>query len=155
MQDIPKSSETIYTQRAALAIALARMTLMGGGRAGIKPANVNAGEWAVLYIDLPNGSQLSFHISQEDDPLLAGLPLYAGEWDGTYLGRGADWLEAIPLPTQFEQLATIELAHAVACRRLSGHALRRWHIEQRKLQADTDVLPEVAAQILMGYAQRW
>lgn len=155
MSDIPKSADTIYTQRAALAVALARMVLMQGGQAGIRPANVTASEWAILYIDLPDGSQLSFHISQDDDHLLEGLPLYAGEWDGTYLGRESDWLKAIPMPTPFEQIATIELAHAVACRRLSGHALNRWHIEQRKLKADTDVLPEVAAQILMGYARRW
>lgn len=154
MQDIPKSADTIYTQRAALAVALARMILMGGGRAGTKPA-MGDDEWPVLYIELPDGSQLSYHFSHIDAHLLDGLPHYSGSWDGTFLGRGSDWLQAIPMPTPFERVVSISMAEKVAQERLTGHAWKRWIIERRKLEADTDVLPEVAAQILMGYAQRW
>lgn len=154
MSDIPKSSDTIYTQRAALAVAMARMILMQGGRAGFRPGKT-MDDWPALYIELPDGSQLSFHISHEDSRLLEGLPIYTGEWDGTYLGRGSEWLKAIPMPTVLEQLLTVDMAEKVASERLTGHALKRWYIERRKLQADTDVLPEVAAQILMGYAQKW
>ncbi|QMP23993.1 hypothetical protein DDSR119_75 [Pseudomonas phage DDSR119] len=155
MSDIPKSADTIYTQRAALAVAVARLILAQGGTAGIKPANIEAGEWAILYIELPDGAQLSYHISQEDDGLLAGLPLYKGEWDGTFLGRGAEWLSAIPIPTEFERIFTVPMAEKLAYSRLKGTALSRWQIERKKLAADPDVLPEVAAAILMGYARKW
>jgi len=153
VSDIPKSADTIYTQRAALAVAVARMILMQGGRAGTKPPE--PGGWPVLYIDLPDGSQLSYHFSSVDAHLLEGLPPYSGEWDGTFLGRGSDWLKAIPMPAPLDMVTTISMAEAVAFERLSPVALRRWGIERKKLEADTDVLPEVAAQILMGYARRW
>lgn len=153
MSEVKKSSDTIYTQRAALAVALARMILMQGGRAGFCTGK-SMDDWPVLYIDLPDGKQISFHISREDSRLLEGLPTYTGEWNGTYLGRGSEWLEAIPMPTDFERVVTVEIADAVARRRLKGHALNRWYVERKKLQADTDILPEVAAQILMGYAER-
>lgn len=143
MSDIPKSADTVYTQRAALAVALARYVLKDGGAAGYHPPS--QGEWATLYIDIPGGTQISYHISDADAHLLEGLPLYAGKWNGTFLGRGADWLEAVSMPS----------AENVARSRLAGTALNRWELERDKLMRDRLVTPEQRESILMGYARRW
>lgn len=55
------------------------------------------GEWDddwrhVVYIDLPDGRQVSWHMSPEMIKHLDLLPEYRGEWDGTFLSRGSEFL---------------------------------------------------------------
>lgn len=83
----------IYTQRNNCAIAFAKAAVAAGWKAGrgIDPKQFDE-SWAhVVYIDLPNGKQVSYHIAPEQVPLMDGLPQYDGEWDGTFLGRDTDW----------------------------------------------------------------
>lgn len=83
-----------YSERAACAVALARMAIQAGFQAGVgTDTSAESVEWSrVLYIDTPNG-QVSWHIAPADQHLLEGLPLYHGEWDGTYKSReqGSPW----------------------------------------------------------------
>lgn len=149
---IPKSQETIYTQRCALAVALARMTLAAGGSAGVEWKD--DGEWPALYIDTEAG-QISYHISDEDQHLLKGLPDYNKGWDGKYTGRTGEWclkLSREPVARQIEGFKELD---EVAALRLSPVAYRRWQIEARKLGADTDVTDGAVMAILASYAKRW
>lgn len=81
----------VYRQRNSLAIALVKLTLQNGGTAGkqFEVGGTNGWGW-VVYVDTPVG-QLSWHMSPESVHLLDDLPVYAGAWDGTYLGRNNDW----------------------------------------------------------------
>lgn len=83
-----------YHQRNLLAIGFAKMAIEAGyvaGR-GIDSA-VTDPEWShVVYIEFPNGEQVSWHMAPTAVAFLEGLPEYKGEWDGTYLGRYSDWL---------------------------------------------------------------
>lgn len=90
-----KDHSKVYTERAALAVAFARLALSNGWAAGVKPATPE--QWTVLYVDLPGGEQVSWHIAMEDEPLLAGLPPYPGQWDGKFTGRNPDWCQLIPM----------------------------------------------------------
>ena len=89
-----KDHSLVYRERAALAVAFARLALSCGWRSGVKqPADV--GQWRVLYVDLPNGKQVSWHIAPSDEDLLANLPTYTGQWDGKFTGRDATWCQMV------------------------------------------------------------
>jgi hypothetical protein len=78
--------QTAYTQRAIAAIAFAHTVLSLGGTAGVGLDNRvdQPDSWrVVLYVDTPAG-QLSWHIAPADQLMLAGLPQYAGTWDGLW-----------------------------------------------------------------------
>lgn len=84
---------SIYSERAAIAVALARMALSSGFAAGTGIDNNEGNDPAwrvVLYIDLPTG-QVSWHIAPNDQHLLVDLPKYPKQWDGTFEGRGTDF----------------------------------------------------------------
>lgn len=88
-----------YNERNTLMIALARTMLLLGHKAGygidLAKAALGWGEdWStVVYIDLPDGCQLSYHMNNGTAAAARTLPLYPGKWDGTWLGREApDWL---------------------------------------------------------------
>lgn len=85
-----KDPKLVYQERAALASAFARLALASGWKAGYNP-NPESSQWGVLYVDLPNGEQVSWHISSDDEPLVADLPQYQGQWDGKYTGRDPEW----------------------------------------------------------------
>lgn len=75
-----------YAQRNELVALLARMALTYGLPAGTRehPAEDTAWEadWrAIVMVDLPTG-QVSWHFHDSERPLLAGLPVYPGVWDG-------------------------------------------------------------------------
>lgn len=75
-----------YTQRTIAAVVLAHTVIAAGGTAGIGRDNREdqPDEWrVVLYVDTAAG-QLSWHIAPHDQHMLAGLPQYAGVWDGTW-----------------------------------------------------------------------
>lgn len=140
------SIERAYTQRNVLAIAFVKMALKLGWTAGrgIDGKTESDMEWRhVVYVDLPCGEQVSFHMAPSEVELLDGLPCYRGEWNGTFVGTSPSWhhlLDEVPAPR--------ELA-------LTGFALKRWEIERDKLEADPDVSIETRHQILAGYAKAW
>jgi hypothetical protein len=75
-----------YTQRAITAVAFAHTVIAAGGTAGVgrDGREDQPDEWrVVLYVDTAAG-QLSWHIAPADQHMLAGLPQYAGVWDGTW-----------------------------------------------------------------------
>lgn len=83
------SMDDLYSQRASVVAALARMAIMAGFKAGVglDDKEANDIEWRrVLYVDTPAG-QVSWHIAPCDQHLLEGIPAYAGKWDGTYKSR--------------------------------------------------------------------
>ncbi len=89
----------VYSERNNLAIGLAKMALLAGLKAGRgfddDPKKDWAPEWRhIVYVDLPNGSQVSWHMSPKELPLLDSLPAYEGGWDGTFLGR-EDWTSGV------------------------------------------------------------
>ena len=87
--------DDVYTQRNALAIAFAKAALAAGWRAGRgkdEPCPAWDDSWRhVVYVDLPDGRQVSWHMSPDCVPMALTLPMYPGEWDGTYVGRDKEW----------------------------------------------------------------
>ncbi|MCP1118886.1 Lar family restriction alleviation protein [Robbsia andropogonis] len=87
-----------YSERNELAIAFTKAAIASGWNAGKgKDRNEDlADEWRnVVYVDLPNGLQVSWHIAPSELALLEGLPEYNRSWDGTMLGRSVGWSKAI------------------------------------------------------------
>lgn len=87
--NLTKQNNQLYTERAFAAIALARMALLAGFKAGVgkDDKEQNDDEWrVVLYVETPAG-QVSWHIAPDDQTLLEGLPAYDGVWDGSFRSR--------------------------------------------------------------------
>jgi hypothetical protein len=82
-------ADSIYSERNRLAAAFARMALAAGFKAGTG-VDPDETKWPVVYVETPNG-QVSWHIASHDADILNGLPVYDGQWDGTYRARKADW----------------------------------------------------------------
>lgn len=93
-RDFDAKVQQLYTERNNCAIAAAKFAVMAGLKAGRGLDNNPAvgDEWRhIVYIDLPNGMQVSYHIAPANVPLLDGLPPYYGKWDGSFNGRREDW----------------------------------------------------------------
>lgn len=91
---IEDSMNRAYAQRNTMAVALVKMALLLGWPAGrgIDGREGHPVEWRhVVYVQLPGGEQVSYHIAPSEQHLLADLPEFAGEWDGNYTGTDADW----------------------------------------------------------------
>lgn len=74
-----KNKDGAYEERNKLVAALARLY-----PSGVKATDIPGWlpEWhGCVYIDLPSG-QVSWHFHDSQAHLFAGLPPYAGEWDG-------------------------------------------------------------------------
>lgn len=96
--ELERRVDRAYTQRNNAAVALVRMALLLGWPAGrgLDDKTDSAPEWRhVVYLDIPNGEQVSYHMAPADVPLLEGLPEYAGKWDGKFTGTTA-WAEMVP-----------------------------------------------------------
>lgn len=98
---MPATLDDIYRQRNALAVALAKVVLLHGGRAGRGFDSDPTKDWDsawrnVVYVDVPGVGQVSWHLSPDDLHLLKDLPRYPGEWDGTSKGRDPTWPHLIP-----------------------------------------------------------
>jgi len=96
--DLEARLNNAYSQRNALAIAFAKAALAAGWKAGRgydnNPEKGWDPEWLhVVYVDLPNGQQVSWHMGPDDVKFLDQLPQYDGEWDGTAIGRDTSWCE--------------------------------------------------------------
>jgi hypothetical protein len=142
-----------YSQRNALAVAFVKMALLQGWPAGrgLDGRIENDMEWRhVIYVDLPSGAQVSWHMSPDDVKLLDGLPCYREEWNGEWTAKDVDWIKLLDAKAE-----PVEGLHEFASRVLTGFAHRRWLIEANKLEMDPDVLPDVKDRILRGYATAW
>lgn len=142
-----------YSQRNALAVAFVKMALLLGWPAGrgIDGCEENDMEWRhVVYVDLPNGDQVSWHMSPDDVNLLDGLPCYRGEWNGQWTAKQVDWVKLLDFAAE-----PVEPLYELAQRCLSGFAHKRWLIEANKLEMDTAIAPEVKDAILRGYVNSW
>ena len=93
MGELEARVNSAYTQRNNAAVALVRMALLLGWPAG-RGLDDTTGQH-VVYLDLPNGEQVSYHMAPADVPLLDGLPEYTGKWDGKFTGTTA-WAEMVP-----------------------------------------------------------
>lgn len=89
-----------YSERNRLAIGMAMAVVAAGGSAGwaVDPDWESKGwefDWSVVvYIDLPSGEQISYHMAPEQAAQAQDLlPAYTGEWNGKFTGREADWPE--------------------------------------------------------------
>ena len=147
-----------YRQRNNAAIALVKMALMLGWPAGrgIDNKKDNDMEWRhVVYIDLPNGEQVSYHMAPDDVIHLEGLSAYAGKWDGKYTGT-MTWHSMLEAPGirvgSDDDSLDIERDAALA---LKGFAYKRWLVEHARLKADKDVSESDAHRILRGYIRAW
>ncbi len=85
-----------YAERNALAIAFAKAALAAGWRAGRGYDDDQSKDWApqwrhVVYVDLPDGRQVSWHMAPAEVELLDRLPQYAGEWNGEFTARDPSW----------------------------------------------------------------
>lgn len=146
-------TQNAYSQRNALAVAFVKMALLQGWPAGrgIDGREENDMEWRhVVYVDLPSGDQVSWHMSPDDVKLLDGLPCYRGEWNGQWTAKDVDWIKLLDVQTE-----PLEPLTECADRMLSGFALTRWYIELRKLRADLDVTDEARDKIMRSYASAW
>lgn len=88
-----------YAQRNTMAVALVKMALLLGWPAGrgIDGREDHPVEWRqVVYVQLPGGEQVSYHIAPSEQHLLADLPEFTGDWDGNYTGTEADWPKYVP-----------------------------------------------------------
>jgi len=91
--------DAVYHERNQLAIALARLVLVHDDLKfsdlagyGFDPATGRA----VVYVTLPSGAQVSWHMSDRitRDWQVNGctsLPTFSGDWDGTFIGREENW----------------------------------------------------------------
>jgi hypothetical protein len=76
--------DAAYEERNRVVSTLAWMALWAGWKAGIARTAIEgwSEDWhGCVYIDFPNG-QASWHYHDSHAPLFAGLPSYAGSWDG-------------------------------------------------------------------------
>lgn len=146
-------TQNAYSQRANLAVAFAKLAATHGWRVGkgIDGNEHKDMQWRqVIYIDLPNGEQVSYHFAPDDLHLLNGIPTYRGEWDGKWTGT-TEWHDMLPA-IRYVDLMDLD---GYALSQLSGVSLRRWLIEQEKLKADEDVSERDRDRILRGYVRAW
>jgi hypothetical protein len=154
IEALERSVRRAYEQRANLAVAFAKLAAQSGWAAGrgLDSKVENDMEWRhVLYVDLPNGEQVSYHFAPGDVHLLDGLPTYRGEWDGKYTGT-TEWHEMLYAPPPADVIPLYEYA---ASSNLSGFAWKRWMVEKAKLEADKDVSEQDRERILRGYVKAW
>jgi hypothetical protein len=79
LADMRKRKDDAYEERNKVVAALARVFPSGIARTAIEGWS---DDWhGCVYIDLPTG-QVSWHFHDSQAHLFAGLPPYAGEWDG-------------------------------------------------------------------------
>jgi len=85
----------VYSERNYAAILAVKLALKLGYKVGQgiddnKNWNI---EWRhVVYIDLPCGTQLSWHMSPKEVCLLDTLPQYTGKWDGKWSAKTYDFI---------------------------------------------------------------
>lgn len=113
------SRDKAYAERNELAIALAHVALHAGLKAGrgvdpTAPPTWDPPYLRVVYVELPDGKQVSWHMGPDNLKSWEALDEYLGEWDGTFLGRmpewslQVDWKHADPYKTMARQVFASE-----------------------------------------------
>lgn len=87
-----------YRQRNIAVVALAKMAIIAGYRAGhgydSDPAKDWDPEWRhVVYVELPDGKQVSWHMDPSTVRSALTLPEYPAKWDGTWHSRTLGWAD--------------------------------------------------------------
>lgn len=100
---LQRKLDSVYTERNSLAVALAKVTLLHGGKAGRGYDNTEDKNWDpewrnVVYVEVPGVGQVSWHMGPRDLPRIESLPQYMGTWDGTAYGRDPSWPDNIDAP---------------------------------------------------------
>lgn len=89
-----------YTERAIAAVLAAKMAIRAGFKAGVGQDHGHPewdDEWrVVLFVELPDDGQISWHIAPADQHLLDGLPVYENTWNGTWDSREGRLVTAMP-----------------------------------------------------------
>lgn len=85
-------ADRAYGERNALAVAFTKAALAAGWKAGQGIDNDPEKDWGpewrhVVYVQLPDGQQVSWHMAPAQLALLQGLPEFDGQWDGTFVAR--------------------------------------------------------------------
>lgn len=98
------SQRGVYAQRNELAVAFCKAAIAAGWRAGRGFDDDKSKDWEpewrhVVYVALPEGQQVSWHIAPTELHLLEGIPEFDGKWDGTFLGRTPGWSTEIEVAT--------------------------------------------------------
>ena len=100
---LKQEKDTAYSERNRLAVALARVGLVLGWRAGVGthqdvPGQQWDADWrTLLFIDTPAG-QVSWHLHDSERYLVASLPKYPGTWDGHTTAQKWERLERVGPP---------------------------------------------------------
>jgi hypothetical protein len=92
----------LYAERNALAVAFCKAALAAGWKAGRGIDQDPCKDWEpawrhVVYVDLPNGVQVSWHMHPDQVHLLEGFPEYDKAWDETFVARDFNWPTNIPI----------------------------------------------------------
>ena len=102
-QATERRNTQIYAERNALAIAFARCAAALGWTTGCGRDSDTTRDWqedwrTVVYVDMPNGQQVSWHMAPEQaDEAKRLLPIFPGVWDGTFVGRDVEqFLRILP-----------------------------------------------------------
>lgn len=95
-REMVESRDKAYVERNHAVIALAHMALAAGFKAGRGIDTTAPPTWdppylRVVYVELPDNQQVSWHMGPGVDRAWEDLPEYLGTWDGTYLGRVPEW----------------------------------------------------------------
>ena len=100
LREAAEKLNAAYSERNVLAVAFCKLALLLGWNAGLhidQDHNDWAEEWRnVVMIDMPNGKQVSWHMSPDEKELIKMIPAFHGKWDGTSLGKDSDWPSNIP-----------------------------------------------------------
>ncbi len=80
MSNQSSTLDDAYFDRNQLVLALGRLALDSGWRAGLRTDPAEP-DWPVLYIDLPGHGQVSWHLPAREVEV-AAWPVYPGVWDG-------------------------------------------------------------------------
>jgi hypothetical protein len=91
--------DKVYSERNRLAVAFCKMAVNAGWKAG-RRAHVGEEDWddewkTVIAVELPNGKQVSWHISDREHVLALQLPEVDLPWDGTNIAKQVDWTDNI------------------------------------------------------------
>lgn len=99
--ELQQRLDSTCTQRNTAVIAFADLAIKLGWKAGWGRDDTDGydEEWrTVVYVDMPNGKQLSWHMSPDVVSWAKQvLPPFDGQWDRTFWGRTApEWLTLLP-----------------------------------------------------------
>lgn len=93
----------VYAQRNELAVAFAKAAFAAGWPAGRGVDETMPPEWGnVVYVQLPNGKQVSWHIAPTEASLLTDLPVFTDGWDGTCTAQYMGWSDWEPVTAEVQ-----------------------------------------------------